>query len=273
MESLEKTEAPYKVKPIAFKDFTTEQYRGQNIMERFPKMHLVPTNLMDWKKPLVGIFIKRIFLIPILLSAIFCIFCVFSLYHYNQYKEDMWDDTYCTVTQTLAGTFPFHESYSCFKFNNRYYSNFNWDSNNDRIPSGDYIPNPKEWTAERSLYEYKKVVISAFFVSSAIGLVLFVIMHFIICGYSNRPKGTKKLREVADYCQRYSYWGIFRNRKTPKFVFFVKDNKFGLLDVAHYSVFLPANYDSLEWREKKKYLNAVITGRNYIIDIYGRELK
>ena len=47
----------------------------------------------------------------------------------------------------------------------------------------------------------------------------------------------------------------------------------GLLDVAHYCVFLSAQYDRLEWREKDKYLNARTGDREFIIDIYGKELK
>ena len=135
------------------------------------------------------------------------------------------------------------------------------------------IENPVSYTTENALRSYRNDIVFGGIWCIIITVLLFIMRNFVICGYPKRHKGTKPLHEVADYCQKYSYWGIFRRRKTPKYVFFVKDNLFGILDVAHYSVFLPARYDFLSWREKNKYLNAVINGRNCIIDIYGKELK
>ena len=86
-------------------------------------------------------------------------------------------------------------------------------------------------------------------------------------------KKTAPLREVADYIQNYWYTGLFRYQKTPKLKFFVKQGKFGLMDVANYTPFLPAKYDFLAWREKDEYLIAKQNDREFIIDIYGKELK
>lgn len=243
---------------------------AKNIMDLYPKLNFVPTNFMDWKKPVVGMIIKRILFIPILLSFALCLYSIWSYNFYNQKGDNhLWwsdDKGYCTRTTDPIFDGMFYEYAECYKIDGSYYDH--WDAD-----YREYVSDPVEWTAERSLHYYQKEVLNVFLVSLGVGISLFLIMHFIICGYPKRPKDTKPLHEVADYCQKYSYWGIFRRRKTPKFVFFVKDNMFGILSVAHYSVFLPARYDFLSWREKNKYLNAVINGRNCIIDIYGKELK
>lgn len=241
-----------------------------NIMDLYPKLNLIPTNLVDWKTPKVGKFIKGV------LSILICVLICLSLYSllsticYSQFGHNL-SESYETRTEDLLGIF--HNGYgTCYRFNGGYYSSYDYHYD-IIIRAGEYIPDPEEWTADVSLRDYRKILGFSFLSFAGGSLMLFLIMHFIICGYSKRPKDAQPLHEVADYCQKYSYWGIFRRKKTPKFVFYVKYNKFGILDVAHYSVFLPARYDFLEWREKKKYLNAIIDGRNCIIDIYGKELK
>lgn len=238
---------------------------GLNMMDLYPKFKFVPTNLIDWKKPKVGMVIKRFFYIPILLSVLWCLYCVWA---YNVYNQDGYNtgDGYETYTTNRYFYGMFNGRSCCYNIEGSYYSDCD-------VEYGMYVANPVAWTAKESLRSYRENVSFVFLGTLATGIVLFVIMHFLVCGYPKRPKDTKPLREVADYCQKYSYWGIFRKRKTPKFVFFVKDGKFGILDVAHYAVFLQAKYDFLSWREKNKYLNAVIAGRHCIIDIFGRELK
>lgn len=255
-----------------------------NIMDLYPKINFVPTNFMDWKKPNVGRFIKVLLSIPICILLFLCIYCLWSYNVYNQRGRNTCSagneelKMYCTLTEDplMDGGLEYVDVYS-YKFNDGYYSDFEYvydDNGNEReVSAGEYISNPVEWTAEKSLFEYRRRLVLIFMSFACGAIALFLIMHFVICGYPQRPKRTKPLSEVADYCQKYSYWGIFRRRKTPKFVFFIKDGQFGILDVAHYSVFLPARYDFLSWREKNKYLNAVINGRNVIIDIYGKELK
>lgn len=262
----------------------TRMSDGKNVMDKYPKMELVPTNMINWKKPKVGMFIKALLSIPISILLFLCIYCLWSYNVYNQIGRNTCSagneelKMYCTLTEDplMDGGLEYVDVYS-YKFNDGYYSDFEYvydDNGNERKESaGEYISTPVEWTAEKSLFEYRRRLVLKFMSFACGAIALFLIMHFVICGYPKRPKGTKPLHEVADYCQKYSYLGIFRRRKTPKYVFFVKDNLFGILDVAHYSVFLPARYDFLSWREKNKYLNAVINGRNCIIDIYGKELK
>lgn len=250
----------------------------ENVMDIYPKLKFVPTNFMDWKKPNVGRFIKVLLSIPICILISLSLYCIWSSIFYNQYgyNHDYTPYGYTTKTEDPLDMFIYGWG-TCYNFDGDYYSSYDFEHADDNslvyTQAGEYVSDPLEWTAKESLYNYKKKIGILFLNFVGGSLVLFLIMHFIICGYPKRPKDTKPLHEVADYCQKYSYWGIFRRRKTPKYVFFVKDNLFGILDVAHYSVFLPARYDFLSWREKNKYLNVVINGRNCIIDIYGKELK
>ena len=250
----------------------------ENVMDIYPKLKFVPTNFMDWKKPNVGRFIKVLLSIPICILISLSLYCIWSSIFYNQYgyNHDYTPYGYTTKTEDPLDMFIYGWG-TCYNFDGDYYSSYDFEHADDNslvyTQAGEYVSDPLEWTAKESLYNYKEKIGILFLNFVGGSLVLFLIMHFIICGYPKRPKDTKPLHEVADYCQKYSYWGIFRRRKTPKYVFFVKDNLFGILDVAHYSVFLPARYDFLSWREKNKYLNAVINGRNVIIDIYGKELK
>lgn len=205
----------------------------KNIMDIYPELNFIPTNMFDWKKPKVGMFVKCVFRIAMFMALIQIIYCFIAL--------SKWDCSY----------------------------SFYWgcDTYSDPLHLDLY-----GMTTGNSVGSYREClfVLLSWLVSCLFGLY---IATKIFCNYAKYPKKTTPLNEVADYCQKYSYWGIFRRRKTPKYVFFVKDDLFGILDVAHYSVLLPARYDFLFWREKNKYLNAVINGRNCIIDIYGKELK
>ena len=205
----------------------------ENVMDIYPKLKFVPTNFMDWKKPKVGMFAKCVFRIAMFVVLIQIIYCFIALFKWNYSYSPYWG---CDVYRD-----PLHL--------NLYYM-----------------------TTCKSVGAYREslFVLLSWLVSCLFGLYI-ATKYFVIM--LSTPKKATPLHEVADYCQKYSYWGIFGRRKTPKYIFFVKDNLFGILDVAHYSVFLPARYDFLSWREKNKYLNAVINGRNCIIDIYGKELK
>lgn len=88
---------------------------------------------------------------------------------------------------------------------------------------------------------------------------------FVVKSFPNKFR-KKRLIEQADYIQ------IYKSCK-EKFVFYVKDNKFGLYDVKRFKVQLPANYDSLSWNIDNQILNVDQNGRQYTIDIYGNELK
>lgn len=76
----------------------------------------------------------------------------------------------------------------------------------------------------------------------------------------------KKLLLEADYIQQDL-------SKSAGYVFFIKNNKFGVYCVKQYKVQLPAEYDLLSWATKGKILNVQQNGRQYTMDIYGNELK
>ena len=107
-------------------------------------------------------------------------------------------------------------------------------------------------------------------------IVLLIAIIFLLISLQVKrkyPSKTNHLYNYADYVQKYKYSGSIRGKKTPILKFYVKDNRMGLLDVAHYCVFLAAQYDKLEWRENNKYLKASLGNQSFIIDIYGKELK
>lgn len=260
------------------------QETRRNILEQYPNIKLVPTNFYNWRKPYIGMIIAIFLYIPII--AYFCVstYNLFSYFVYTQ--QDMGirpTDTWCpkyhvTKTTDLFG-FLGNEGYT-YEIDGRWYSEFDsYDEKDSTLtyasitvfePRG--VECPKDYSTVKSLDSYKHEC-KNLFLGGGIAFLFFLLLKFIICGFNRYTKKTKPLRLYADYVQKYSYWGIFRRKKTPKFVLFVKDNMFGILDVAHYEVYLPAQYDYLEWREKKKYLNATLDGRNLIIDIDGNKLK
>lgn len=76
----------------------------------------------------------------------------------------------------------------------------------------------------------------------------------------------EKLSRKADYIQKdFSI--------NEGYIFMVKDNKFGLYNSKQYKVQLPAIYDLLSWKIEGQILNAQQKERQYVIDIYGNELK
>lgn len=256
----------------------TRMPEDKNIMDRYPEMNFIPTKFMNWKKPRVGMVIKTILLIPVVLSSVICLNCLSACFFYNQ-KSGLDEDNFHYKTIITDAVFDgmFVGCCDCYMINGSYYEDYCLDAEDSEdsdvcYPSGDYVPNPKTYTKERALSRYRERILWVC-IPNMIIVVVLLCLTFLICGYSRRPKDARPLCEVADYCQKYSYWGIFRRRKTPKFVFFAKDNKLGILDVAHYCVFLSAGYDYLSWRQKNKYLNAIVDGRKCIIDIYGKELR
>ena len=57
------------------------------------------------------------------------------------------------------------------------------------------------------------------------------------------------------------------------YAFIVKNKKFGVYSVRRYEIQLPAIYDWLSWKIEGQILNVQQNGRQYIMDIYGNELK
>lgn len=165
----------------------------------------------------------------------------------------------------------------------------NTDNIMDKYPLYNFVPtNLIYWKRP-----FTAKIISALsffvFIISFLGLLgsYYMLYRFIFFGFLmlitgtlsyrlNKKKPSKMmalLRELADYIEDYSYIDVYKNKKSPKLKFFVKEGKFGLMDVASYIPFLPAKYDLLAWHEKDKFLIATQNNRKFIIDIYGNELK
>lgn len=253
----------------------------ENILELYPKMRLVPTNFYDWRKPKVGMLLKMFLMLPIILFGSRAIYSIFSYYNYDQYgyNSSAYGVSINTYETSTSDIFNFSESGhgQVYLIGGKWYSDYDYkliDEQNDKyvvIPVGN-VCDPRIESAKKSLENYRHI--RKVDIMFGILLVFFLLLlQYLFCGYIPLSKKNVELKVVADYVQKYSYWGIFRKRKTPKFILFIKDNKFGILDVAHYKVYLPAQYDYLEWREKKKYLNATLNDRKFIIDINGNELK
>lgn len=108
------------------------------------------------------------------------------------------------------------------------------------------------------------------------------IFSFLLCLYrfiSNKRKISKlndvSLQNIADYIQMYTLWDF---SKKSQYVFFVKNNKMGVLDVQSQRVVIPAEYDMLtwetknNWKTKYKILQAKIHGSTFLIDINNKKL-
>lgn len=83
--------------------------------------------------------------------------------------------------------------------------------------------------------------------------------------FPNRYVKSELLKE-ADYIQL-----DFVN--DDDYIFIVKNKKFGVYSVRRYEIQLPAIYDWLSWKIEGQILNVQQNGRQYIMDIYGNELK
>ena len=83
--------------------------------------------------------------------------------------------------------------------------------------------------------------------------------------FPNRYVKSELLKE-ADYIQV-----DFVN--DDDYTFIVKNKKFGVYSVRRYEIQLPAIYDWLSWKIEGQILNVQQNGRQYIMDIYGNELK
>ena len=106
-------------------------------------------------------------------------------------------------------------------------------------------------------------------------LVWCIILAFFIwqsyCSYKYTfKKSDKSLSSLADYIQEYKYGG---SKQHPKYVFFVKDNKFGVMNVTEFKVAIPAQYDEIAWREPNRILTVTKGNETYDIDIFGNQLR
>lgn len=214
----------------------------ENIMDKYPKYEFVPTNLIEWEKPKLSRSIFCIFLVGCVISLVTSIyfFCSYNWYYTVDIYEIEPSEYFAKVSDYC------HLVYGC-------------EFGNDR----------SVWLSTKAEFQEKCIAF-------IIGFGILSIISGGICYIVFRPypsSSTKSIRAYADYIQKYTYTGVFSSRSKPMFRFYVKDNKFGLMDVSHYKVHLNAEYDLLSWREKGKFLTAHQGNRVFIIDINGKELK
>jgi hypothetical protein len=76
----------------------------------------------------------------------------------------------------------------------------------------------------------------------------------------------KKLLREAEYIQQ----NLSVNNG---YVFIIKNYKFGIYNTKKNKVQIPAEYDLLSWVTEGEILNVQHNGRQYIMDIYGNELR
>ena len=215
------------------------------IMDKFPEYNFQPTKFYEWKKP----WLARIR--TILFSTVFCL--SFSMLCYSILALIFCDSNY-KQEESYDGSIYYEAKYSD-AFN--LYTDWGYGDN--------YIE-----ALNDARNDYQEIVLLAVLVFFLLSLISVLVIFW---GRRKFPSKNNKLRDVADYVEKYRYTGFIRGRKKPILKFYVKDNEMGLLDVAHYNVFLPAQYDILAWREKNKYLNATLNDSSFVIDIYGEKLK
>ena len=215
------------------------------VMDRFPEYKFIPTNFIDWKKPWIAKIRTILFSIIFAVSLFMFCYSIASVFCNNSYVESI-SINYENTEYRVSVNDAFLRIYSAIC-----YRSIESDARSD---------------AEQ---DYKEIVSAGIIISGLISLISLIIIKF--CRRKFPPKNNQ-LSNVADYVQKYRYTGFIRGRK-PILKFYVKDNKMGLLDVAHYCVFLNAQYDKLEWREKNKLLKASLNNKTFIIDIHGKDLK
>lgn len=229
----------------------------ENIMDKYPKYEFIPTNLIEWKKPKVSRFIFVVFLFGLLMSLSTSAYYLYSYNHYYDEKisEDI-DTEYDEQNDIYIEKHYFSADYYDF------FHTINGDS--WRIES-------KAEAIQYAKNNYKRDCIPLIICFGVLAIISIIICFIVYRPYPSST--TKSIRTYADYIQKYTYTGIFSSRSKPMFRFYVKDHKFGLMDVSHYKVYLNAEYDLLSWREKGKFLTAHQGNRVFIIDINGKELK
>lgn len=110
-----------------------------------------------------------------------------------------------------------------------------------------------------------------FCISLPLAIIFYYIFRLTKRRVDNFNKNIKlTLPVLADYIQEYKYGGT---SKHPKYVFFVKDNKFGVMNVTEFKVAIPAQYDEIAWCEPSRILTVTKGNETYDIDIFGNQLK
>lgn len=72
-------------------------------------------------------------------------------------------------------------------------------------------------------------------------------------------------RDYADKIEDYSWYGFI----THKYIRYIKNDKYGILDAANRSITVPATFDLIEWREANKSYDGVLDGsrKTYNMDL------
>lgn len=103
------------------------------------------------------------------------------------------------------------------------------------------------------------------------GLIALIIYYAIwlkkeyLLSPNHYRKRKKRLFEY-DYIQSYT-------SRREQYVFIVKNQQFGLYDVKRIKIQLMPDYELLSWKTKGEILNATKNGRQFLIDVYGNELR
>lgn len=125
-------------------------------------------------------------------------------------------------------------------------------------PARDYIP------YEYAQY-YTKVEQMAVSLFRTHTLFFFILPALVIIILSTiwivkiTPKSGNKLtlpRDYADKIESYTWNGF----SLHKYIRFIKDEKYGILDAANRSITVPATFELIKWREKNKSYDGVLDG-------------
>ena len=211
-------------------------------MDEYPEYDFIPTNLIDWKRPWFAL-VRTVASLIILVFAIVML-CYSIVSFVNPTIESISKETGIYYVHVI-------------------------DSPLEIFSSSDFSDDSEIVAKEHALSGYNDEIFSCCIAHVVLSIISILLLVFGIRKY---PSKDNHISNIADYVQKYSYSG-WKGRTTPILKFYVKDYHMGLLDVAHYNVFLKARYDKLDWRVKGQYLNAKIGDKSLVIDIYGKELK
>lgn len=231
-----------------------------NAMERLAGYHFVPVSIVKirgggWAKFLC------IFLLPFFLTALF--FAVYSLLSVSVSRHVYADEN--------GAEYEWCENGSCREARVRVYDGgmgmfraYNWMvyDKNGTCPSHGAFSQSK-WNNE--IQETKNTYVSYCWsgvLGFGAGALIFGVLfrRSFVRGFRRR----ERLKKHADYVQ---------DMEREEFVFMLKDDKFGVYNVRKAKVQIPTVYDKLGWKEYGQLLHATQGGRQYMMDIYGNELK
>lgn len=240
----------------------------RTVMDRYPKYRFRSTKVYDWRQPKAGRFLRWIFRI---VACLFFILGAGFFASYNSWEitgkfTPSYDDGDWSREAELKYTI---ESSFCDPWA---YYNYAWERNDTIEYSSEFREEVQDRLKSQLIDRYHEDRLAGGSVVTGVGLFVLIFLAFLPFRGCGRPK--TKLAELADYIQSYHYTGMFRRKRTPKYVFFVKDNRFGVMDVAHYRIALEAGYAKLEWREKNRLLYATTaSGQRLTIDMKGNILQ